>query len=162
MPAWPKPEPHQKKPRKPLKSNSRLKTKSRIKQGNGNPFPDAVKKKIFLAQGGKCAYLEIEVPTYKDLEYHHVEAKGHASAEWQHDYRNGVGLLPPYHTPLIHMGNNQSYWKYFWIMRNVFKFGWWAGEEISLEDWVERNELRLCRAKIDVQKLVRDVFLSRT
>lgn len=150
MPAIPKPH-YEKKPRQPLKP------KSRLKQGNGNPFPDAVKKKIFLAQGGKCAYLGIEVPTYKDLEYHHTEAKGHASSEWQHDPRNGVGLLPPYHKPLIHMGNNQSYWKYFWIMRNVLKFGWWAGEEISLDEWVSRNELRLRKANVDAIELMEAV-----
>ena len=151
MPAYPKPEPHQKKPRIRLKSHTKL------KQGKGNPFPVSTKKKIFLLQNGKCAYSGIEVPTYKDLEYHHCEFKSHSSSKWHHDKRNGVGLLPPYHTPLIHSGNNQSYWKYFYIVRNVLKFGWWAGESITLEDWVDKNELRLRKANVSAEKLIEEV-----
>lgn len=144
----PKPTPKEKK----LKT--RLKVRTRMKQGKSNPFPDLVKKRVFERQGGKCAYSGMQVDNFRDLEYHHIKFKGSGSSKWEHDERNCVGLFPMYHVPMIHSGNEATYWRMVWEVWAVCNFKWLGGEEITkLSEWVEINEYRLKKSKINYADL---------
>ena len=112
------PQPKQfreKKPRQQLRSNSRLKTKSRTKQRyNPDPFPPEAKKEIWERQNGKCAHPNCE----REIEeYHHTRRKGMGGSKHpdRHNPKYGLGLCSWHHIPLIHSGGKEeTYWRKYW------------------------------------------------
>ena len=54
--------------------------------------------------------------------------------------------------------HKEVYWRLYHEALAVHKYGWWAGKIMSLDEWVSRNELRLVRAKIDAEKLIKEVM----
>lgn len=147
----PKPT-HEKKLRQPLRSNSRLKTRTKIKQGKGNPFPDAVKKQVKEEQGGICEHPGCNKAI---TEFHHRKKKGMGSSIvwWINDRRQCSGLCGEHHR----WTEEKIYGLLFYEALGVLKFGWWAGESMNLDEWVSVNEYRLCRANVDVWKLVKEI-----
>lgn len=74
---------------------------------------------------------------------------------WINDFRNCVGLSFKAHW-LTENGPESTYYMYFWEVYGVIKYGWSAGEDTTLDEWVDKNEYRLKKANLDVERLVRE------
>jgi len=153
MPAIPKPQPRVKPPRQPLKSKSRLQSKSQLKiksriKTRYNPTPN--KHLLIERDGPFCIHLGC---CENGTDDHHIVFRSHSDPKWQDDLRNRFLLCRKHHI----LAHEKVGYRLYYEALGVHKFGWWAGESITVSEWVSRNEFRLFRANINVTELIKNV-----
>ena len=138
-----KPQPKEKPPRQYLQTKKKIKNKH--KPAEERYFTHIVKQRDEHCQHPGCKET--------NLSAHHIIFKSQASKKWKNDSRNGISLCLEHHR----LPHKEIHWRLYWEVWQVLEFGWWAGEELSLGEWVSRNELRLVRAHMDVEQLIKEV-----